>query len=72
MCRSLFEKAFSSKYQKWCRKHSYLFSEEKALNIYTSACGHFGVMPITDAAKRLVEQAIFQFRTTYAELISLK
>ena len=37
----LSEKAFTAKYQKWCRKHGYNFSEDKALDIYASACGHF-------------------------------
>ena len=47
----LSKKAFTAKYQKWCRKHGYNFSEDKALDIYASACGHFGVMPKTDTAK---------------------
>ena len=34
----LSEKAFTSKYQRWCRKHGYYFSEDKALDIYASAC----------------------------------
>ena len=53
------EKAFTTQYQKWCRKHGYNFSEDKALDIYASACRHFGVIPKTDTAKLLVEQAIF-------------
>ena len=38
-------KAFTTKYYKWCRKHGYKFSEDKALDIYASACGHFGFIP---------------------------
>ena len=68
----LSEKAFTAKYQRWCRKHRYNFSEEKALDIYASACGHFGVIPKTDTAKLLVEQAIFQLRATSAALAALK
>ena len=68
----LSEKAFTVKYQKWCKKHGYNFSEDKALDIYASACGHFGVMPKTDTAKLLVEQAISQLRTTSAALAALK
>ena len=45
------EKAFTTQYQKWCRKHGYNFSEDKALDIYASACRHFGVIPKTDTAK---------------------
>lgn len=68
----LSEKAFISKYQKWCKKCSYNFSEDKALDIYASACGHFSVMPKTDTAKLLVEQAVSQLRTTSAALAALK
>ena len=31
------EKVFMNKYQRWCRKHGYNFSERKALDIYTEA-----------------------------------
>ena len=68
----LSEKAFISKYQKWCKKCSYNFSEDKALDIYASACGHFSVMPKTDTAKLLVEQAVSQLRATSAALGALK
>ena len=66
------EKAFTSKYQRWCRKHGYNFSQDKALDIYASACGRFGVMPKTNTAKLLVEQAISQLQTTSAALAALK
>lgn len=68
----LSEKTFTTKYQKWCKKHGYYFSEDKALDIYASACGHFGVMPKTDTAKLLVEQAVSQLRATSAALAALK
>ena len=68
----LSEKAFISKYQKWCKKCSYNFSEDKALDIYASACGHFSVMPKTDTAKLLVEQAVSQLRATSTALAALK
>ncbi len=66
------KKAFTAKYQKWCKKHGYYFSEDKALDIYTSACGHFSVMPKTDTTKLLIEQAIFQLRATSTALAALK
>lgn len=68
----LSEKTFITRYQKWCRKHGYNFNENKALDIYASACGHFGVMPKTDTTKLLVEQAISQLRATSAALAALK
>lgn len=66
------EKVFVAKYQKWCKKLGYNFSEDKALDIYASACGHFGVMPKTDTTKLLVEQAVSLLRVTSTALASLK
>lgn len=66
------EKTFITKYQKWYKKHGYNFSEDKARDIYASACGHFGVIPKTDTAKLLVEQAVSQLRAASAALASLK
>lgn len=68
----LSEKAFTGKYQKWCKKHGYNFSGDKALDVYASACGHIGVMPKTDTAKLLVEQAISQLRATSTALAVLQ
>ncbi len=65
-------KSFTVKYQKWCRKHGYNFSADKALDIYASACEHVGVMPKTDTAKLLVEQAVSQLRSTSAAMAALK
>ena len=68
----LSEKAFTVKHQKWCKKHSYNFSQDKALDIYTSACGHFSVMPKTDTAKLLVAQTVSQLRAASAALAALR
>ena len=61
----LCEKAFISKYQRWCKKYSYNFSEDRALDIYASARSHFGVMPKTDTARLLAERAVSQLRPEY-------
>lgn len=42
------------------------------MDIYASACGHFGIMPKTETAKIFVEQAISQLRTTSTALAALK
>jgi transposase len=68
----LSKKAFLTKYQKWCKRHGYNFSEEKALSIYTEASNHIGVMPKTNTTKLLVEQAVSQLRATSAALAALK
>lgn len=66
------EKAFVSKYQKWCKKHGNNFGEEKACAIYAEASGHIGVMPKAETTKLLVEQAVSQLRATSAALAALK
>ena len=70
--RGISEKAFTTKYQKWCKKHGYNFSKDKALDIYASACGHFSVMPKTEIARLLVEQAVSQLRATSSALAALR
>ena len=55
-------KSFVNKYWRWCRKHGYNFSEEKAHAIYDEASGHIGVMPKSETTKLLVEQAVSQLR----------
>ena len=64
--------AFSKKYQKWCRKHGYNFSEEKALDIYASACGHVCVMPKTEETEFMMQQAITQLQTVTKTLAALQ
>ena len=71
VCR-LSEKAFTAKYQKWCKKHGYNFNQDKTLDIYASACGHFSVMSKTDTAKLLVEQAVSQLHAVSAALSALR
>lgn len=66
------EKAFASKYQRWCRKHGYNFSQEKAHTIYGEASQNIGVMPKSETTKLLVEQAVAQFRATSSALAALK
>ena len=64
--------AFSKKYQRWCRKHGYNFSEEKALDIYASACGHICVMPKTAASEFMMKQAVSQLQTVSKTLAALQ
>lgn len=68
----LSEKAFTTKYQKWCKKCGYLFNAGKAAEIYASACSHLGVIPKNDTTKLLVKQAVSQLQTTGSALAALK
>ena len=51
---------FKERYQKWCKRAGYNFSEDKALDIYASACGHLIGMPKNETTKMLVTQAVNQ------------
>jgi transposase len=53
-------KTFAKRYQKWCKKEGYRFSQEKADDLWASACGHFYVMPQIDTTKLLITQSIRQ------------
>lgn len=66
------EKAFTNKYQRWCKKLGYNFSTVKAHSIYTTACEHIGCMPKCSTTKLLVDQAVAQLRATSAALAALK
>lgn len=68
----LSEKAFTAKYQKWCKKHRYKFSEMKAIDIYTCSCGHWGVLPKCDTTKLLVQQAIAQLSAVSSAMAALQ
>ena len=74
-CRCVSEKserAFTNKYQHWCKKHGYNFSEAKACAIYAEASGHIDVMPKSETTKLLVEQAVSQLRATSVALAALR
>ena len=56
VCR-MSEKAFTERYQKWCKRKGYLFSAAKAENVYVSSCGHFTTLPKNDNTKLLITSA---------------
>lgn len=66
------ETSFTNKYRRWCKKHGYNFSEEKAHNIYFEASEQVCVMPKSDTTKLLVEQAVLQLKATSGALATLK
>lgn len=57
---SLTPRAFTERYQKWCSRNGYNFSESKAEDIYAESCGHIGVLPKSEATKLLIDQAVTQ------------
>ena len=70
ICRAS-EKAFTERYQKWCKRKGYHFSAEKALDIYAGSCGHFTTLPKNENTKLLIVTAAQQLlagKTTLATL----
>lgn len=55
--------AFKLKYQSWCRKNSYRYSNSKSEEIHTFAKSGISVLPMNDSVKILVTQAISQLNT---------
>ena len=56
----LSQKAFVERYQKWCKRHGYNFSEKKAIELYTDAKQKFALVPKSDTCKLLVKEAVSQ------------
>ena len=55
--------AFAERYQKWCKRHCYNFSEQKALELHADARQKFPLVPKSDTCRLLVKEAIAQLRT---------
>ena len=68
----LSEKAFAAKYRSGARSTATISVKARRWTFMPPARGHFGVMPKTDTAKLLVEQAISQLRATSSALAALK
>lgn len=62
--------AFTKRYQKWCRKHSYNFSEEKAAEIYSLA-KQSTILFKNDTARLLIKQAVAQLRAVSKAIAAL-
>ena len=71
ICR-VSEKAFTERYQKWCKRKGYHFSAEKALDVYAGSCGHFTTLPKNDNTKLLITTAAQQLLAGKMTLAALR
>ena len=55
--------AFVERYRKWCRRHGYNFSEQKAFELHADARQKFPLVPKSDTCRLLVKEAVSQLRT---------
>lgn len=66
------EKAFAERYQKWCKRKGYNFSQEKALDLYASSCGHFTTLPKNANTKLLITTAAQQLIAAKTTLVAMR
>lgn len=69
---SLTLKAFSERYEKWCRRHGYNYSAKKAAEIHSAAAEQFGVLPRNDFTMLLISQAVAQLNSLCEVVAALK
>ena len=65
-------KAFSAKYQKWCSKAGYNFSEQKAKSIYEYAAIQVTTLAMTEVTKNLVSHAVAQLNAVTETLFAIQ
>ena len=61
--RKLSLNAFTGRYQKFCQKHKYNFSEEKAAELYRHAQNTVTLVPKSDVSKMMVKEAVTQVKS---------
>lgn len=71
ICR-ISEKAFTERYQKWCKRRGYHFSAEKAADLYAESCGLFTTLPKNDNTKLLITTAAQQLLSGKETLAALR
>ena len=71
ICR-VSEKAFTERYEKWCKRKGYHFSAEKALDIYAGSCGHFTTLPKNSNTKLLITTAAQQLLAAKVTIAAMR
>lgn len=67
----LSENAFKERYQKWCKRAGYNYSDAKATEIYIKSQQQVHSLPKSEATKLLVTQAILQLNTIAETLAAI-
>jgi len=66
------QKAFTERYQKWCKRNGYNFSEAKVEDVYFSSAGHFPTLPMNDNTKLLITSATAELTATRKILMTIR
>ena len=64
--------AFKLKYQSWCRKNNYNYSDIKAEKIHTYAREQISSLPMSDSVKLLIEQSVNQLNSILETLAAIR
>jgi len=71
ICR-VSQNAFTERYQKWCKRKGYNFSESKAEDVYISSAGHFPTLPKNANTKLLITSAAAELSAVREGLMTIK
>lgn len=64
--------AFKSKYQSWCRKNNYNYSETKAAQIHAYSKAQVSVLPMTDSVVKIITEAVSLVNSTLETLFTFR
>ncbi len=64
--------AFTERYRKWCKRHDYNFSQNRAIEIYTKAQDLVAMLPRDTLTKTMLRQAIDALNAVSKSLEQLK
>ena len=56
--------AFKAKYQSWCKKNHYNYSDSRAAQIHAYSRNQVSTLPLTDAVAKIVAEAVKMLNTT--------
>ena len=70
--RNMSPAAFTERYRKWCKRHGYNFSSDRAAEIHAGAKDQIAVMPKDDLTKMLIRQAIFSLNAVSKTVEQMK
>ena len=64
--------AFKAKYQSWCKKNCYNYSEAKVEDIHSFARTQVSILPLTDSVKLLITQSVTQLNSILEALAAIR
>lgn len=65
-------KQFKDKYERWCKRNGYHYTQAKAEEIYARACDNVGLLPMCESTKMLITQAIIQLQAIEESLATVQ